>query len=269
MEEKESHNFLIRGADYLSKHADFKLVGRDRELKRLSRILMRSTANSVLLVGPGGVGCTALCLGLEAAKKEPNTPFDIVNKRIYWLDTDGLFSSGNAATMNENFQKMLRHLSRYPDSLLIIEDMRDFVEATRNNGLTHFINALMRQVDNRKFQVIFETRDQDLEIVLKCHSNMTELYTMLDLGEPDAESLRLIVRDAVKSLERYHSVPVDDDAVATSIELTTKYRVREMSLSRAQPERSMNLLDRALTSYRQQAHTRPRGRDARPLGSPR
>ena len=85
---------------------------------------------------------------------------------------------------------------------------------------------------------------------------------MLDLAEPDAESLRLIVRDAVKSLERYHSVPVDDDAVDTSIELTTKYRVREMSLSRAQPERSMNLLDRALTSYRQQAHTRPRGRDA-------
>ena len=260
MEERESHNFLIRGADYLARHADFKLVGRDRELRRLSRILMRSKANSVLLVGPGGVGCTALCLGLEAAKKEPNTPFDIVNKRLYWFDTDGLFSSGNTATMNENFQKTLRHLSRYPDSLLIIEDMRDFVEATRNNGLTHFINALMRQVDNRRFQAIFETRDADLEIVLKCHSNMAELYTMLDLAEPDAESLRLIVRDAVKSLERYHSVPVDDDAVDTSIELTTKYRVREMSLSRAQPERSLNLLDRALTAYRQQAHTRPRGR---------
>ena len=156
MEERESHNFLIRGADYLARHADFKLVGRDRELRRLSRILMRSKANSVLLVGPGGVGCTALCLGLEAAKKEPNTPFDIVNKRLYWFDTDGLFSSGNTATMNENFQKTLRHLSRYPDSLLIIEDMRDFVEATRNNGLTHFINALMRQVDNRRFQAIFD-----------------------------------------------------------------------------------------------------------------
>ena len=260
MDAKEtSQSFLIRGADHLARRPDFNLVGRDRELRRLSRILMRSKANSVLLVGPGGVGCTALCLGLEAARKDPSTPFDIVNKRLFWLDTDGLFSSGDAATLNENFQKVLRQLARYPDTLLIIEDMRDFVEATRNNGCTHFINALMRQVDGGKFQAIFESRDTDLEIVLKCHSNMTELYTMLDLAEPDAESLRLIVRGAVKGLERHHSLPVDDDAVDTAIELTTKYRVRESSLSRAQPERSLNLLDRALTAYRQQAHTKPRG----------
>ena len=260
MDAKEaSQSFLIRGTDYLASRPDFKLVGRDREFRRLCRILMRSQANSVLLVGPGGVGCTALCLGLEAARQDPSTPFDIVNKRIFWLDTDGLFSSGDAPTLNDNFQKLLRQLSRYPDTLLIVEDMRDFVEATRNNGCTHFINALMRQVDGRKFQAIFESRDSDLEIVLKCHSNMTELYTMLDLAEPDADALRLIVRDAVKGLERHHSLPVEDDAVDTAIELTTKYRVRESSLSRAQPERSLNLLDRALTAYRQQAHTRPRG----------
>jgi ATP-dependent Clp protease ATP-binding subunit ClpB len=254
-----SHNFLIRGADYLESHRDFKLVGRDRELKLLARILMRSKANSVLLVGPGGVGCTALCLGLEASRKEPGTPFDIVNKRLFWLDTDGLFSSGDVATLNGNFEKVLRQLSRYPDTLLVIEDMRDFVDATRNNGCTHFINALMRAVDGNKFQAIYESRDSDLEIVLKCHSNMTEHYTMLDLAEPDPGSLRQIVRAAAKALERHHNLPVDDEAVDTAIELTTKYRVRESSLSRAQPERSLNLLDRALTAYREQAHTTPRG----------
>jgi ATP-dependent Clp protease ATP-binding subunit ClpB len=260
MDAKEiSHGFLIRGADYLESHRDFKLVGRDLELKRLSRILMRSKANSVLLVGPGGAGCTALCLGLEGSRKDPGTPFDIVNKRLFWLDTDGLFSSGNATTLNENFEKVLRQLSRYPDTLLVIEDMRDFVDATRNSGCTHFINALMRAVDGHKFQAIFESRDSDLEVVLKCHSNMAELYTMLDLAEPDAESLRQIVREAVKALERHHNLPVDDEAVDAAIELTTKYRVRESSLSRAQPERSLNLLDRALTAYREQAHTKPRG----------
>jgi len=260
MDAKEiSHSYLIRGADYLESHSGFRLVGRDRELRRLSRILMRSKANSVLLVGPGGAGCTALCLGLEASRKDPGTPFDIVNKRLFWLDTDGLFSSGDARTLNENFEKVLRQLSRYPDTLLVVEDMRDFVDATRNSGCTHFINALMRAVDGHKFQAIFESRDSDLEVVLKCHSNMAELYTMLDLAEPDPEALRQIVREAVKSLERHHNLPVDDDAVDTAIELTTKYRVRESSLSRAQPERSLNLLDRALTAYREQAHTKPSG----------
>ncbi|MGI9301191.1 MAG: AAA family ATPase [Gammaproteobacteria bacterium] len=261
MAAKDSQDYLIRGSDYLTQKPDFRLVGRDDELKKLSRILMRSSANSVLLVGPGGVGCTALCLGLQAAKREPETPFDIVNKRIFWLDTDGLFSSGDIATMNENFQKLLRRLSRYPETLLIVEDMRDFIEATRNNGCTNFINALMREIERGRFQAIFETRDEDLEVVLKCHSNMNEYYTMLDLHEPDGTTLRLIVREAVNVLERHHQIPVDPGAIDAAIDLTSKYRVREMSLSRAQPERSLNLLDRAFATYRQAAHARPPGLD--------
>ncbi len=257
MPDGSSQNFLIRGVDYLARFPGFKLVAREEEVKRLNRILMRDKANSVLLVGPGGVGCTALCLELEACKTNPETPFDILSKRLFWLDTDGLFSSGDPSAMNENFQNVLRRLSRYPDTLLVIEDMKDFIEATRNHGCTHFINALMRALDQGKFQAIFESRDEHLEIVLKCHSNITELFTMLDLQEPSRESLLKIVSESVHRLEEYHRIPVSGEAVETAIELTWKYRVREMSLSRAQPERTLNLLDRALTSYRQDAHARP------------
>ena len=257
MDSNTPQNFLIRGNDYIARHPDFKLVGRDEELKRLSRILMRNQANSILLVGAGGVGCTALCLGLEASKQDPNTPFDIINKRLFWLDTDGLFSSGDAGIMNENFQKMLKRLSRYPDTLLIIEDMRDFIEATRNNGCTNFINALMRAIDHKKFQAVLECRDEDLEVILKCHSNFGEFYTMLDLQEPDSEALSAIVHESVNGLKNHHHIAILEDAIETAIQLTSKYRVREMSLSRAQPERTLNLLDRAFTSYRQQAHASP------------
>ncbi len=257
MPDGSSQNFLIRGADYLARFPGFKLVAREEEVKRLNRILMRDKANSVLLVGPGGVGCTALCLEIEACKSNPETPFDILSKRLFWLDTDGLFSSGDPSAMNENFQNVLRRLSRYPDTLLVIEDMKDFIEATRNHGCTHFINALMRALDQGKFQAIFESRDEHLEIVLKCHSNITELFTMLDLQEPSRDSLQKIVSESVQRLEEYHKIPVSGEAVETAIELTWKYRVREMSLSRAQPERTLNLLDRALTSYRQDAHARP------------
>lgn len=257
MTDTANQNFLIRGSDYLARFPGFKLVGREEELKKLCRILMRDKASSVLLVGSGGVGCTALCLELEACKANPDTPFDILSKRLFWLDTDGLFSSGNTASINENFLKVLRRLSRYPDTLLVIEDMKDFIEATRNNGCTNLINALMRSVESGKFQVILEVRDEDLEIVLKCHSNIAEFYTMLDLQEPDKDSLGKIVREAVIRLQNYHNIPVTEEAVQTAIDLTCKYRVREMSLSRAQPERTLNLLDRALTAYRQRAHAYP------------
>ena len=257
MTDGSSQNFLIRGSDYLARFPGFKLIAREEEVKKLNRILMRDKASSVLLVGPGGVGCTALCLELEACKSDPETPFDILSKRIFWLDTDGLFSSGDPSAMNENFQNVLRRLSRYPDSLLIIEDMKDFIEASRNHGCTHFINALMRSLEQGKFQAIFESRDEHLEVVLKCHSNITEFFTMLDLQEPGREALQKIVSEAVRRLQDHHRIPVSAEAVETAIELTWKYRVREMSLSRAQPERTLNLLDRALTSYRQDAHAHP------------
>ncbi|MCB1590845.1 MAG: ATP-dependent Clp protease ATP-binding subunit [Alphaproteobacteria bacterium] len=263
MTDGSSQNFLIRGSDYLARFPGFKLIAREEEVKKLNRILMRDKASSVLLVGPGGVGCTALCLELEACKSDPETPFDILSKRIFWLDTDGLFSSGDPSAMNENFQNVLRRLSRYPDSLLVIEDMKDFIEAARNHGCTHFINALMRSLEQGKFQAIFESRDEHLEVVLKCHSNITEFFTMLDLQEPSREGLQKIVSEAVKRLQDHHRIPVSAEAVETAIDLTWKYRVREMSLSRAQPERTLNLLDRALTTYRQDAHAHPPKLDAK------
>lgn len=252
-----TRDFLIRGEDMMKKYGAFELVGRDDELEKISGMLMRQKAHNVLLVGPGGVGCSALALGLQASKDNPDTPFDIVNKRFHWLDTDGLFSSGNHAEINENFEKLRRTMQRSADNVLVIEDFRDFVDAARNSGTTNFINALMRDVANSKFQAVFETDDDDLEVVLKTHSNMYEDFTMMDVQEPVGDALREIVAQASQRVEKHHKIKMAPEAIDTAIELTSKYRISDLSLSRAQPERSLNLLDRAMTSYRQHVHARP------------
>ncbi|WP_425074786.1 AAA family ATPase [Sagittula sp. S175] len=250
-------DFLIRGADVLAARPHFRLVGRAAELRQISGMLMRKHASNVLLVGPGGVGASALCLGLEAAKNDNSLPFDILSKRLFWLDTDGLFSTGAHARISEGFEKLRRTLLRTANSVLIIDDFRDFIDAARNNGTTHLINAIMRDVINGRYQCILESRDEDLEAVLKCHSNMREVFTMLDIREPGAEALEEIARVGAERLTAHHRVPVSDDAIGAAIDLTGKYHVGDMSLSRAQPERTLNLLDRALTSYRQSVHANP------------
>lgn len=257
MTQSASKDFLIRGEDYLSKSPDFKLTGRAKELAKLSGILMRKSANNVMLVGAGGVGLSAICLGLQASKHEPAAPFDIIGKRIFWLDNDGLFASGHNGEINEAFKKIMKTLSRSSETVLVIDDMRDFIEGARNSGNTHMINALMHEIKTKKFQAIVEIRDEDLEYVLKAHSDMREIFTIQDVQEPHKDALHAIVTDAAKGLENYHKIKIGTDAIDNAITLTSKYRVRDMSLSRAQPERSLNLLDRALTSYRQDAHSMP------------
>lgn len=248
--------YLTSGNELLAKHKNFRLVGRDADLKRLSSVLMRNKAASVILVGPGGVGASTLTLGLQAAKDQPDVTFDIISKRLFWLKTDELFSSGNNEEINKGFNSVLAILKRTPDSVLIIEDVRDFIEATRNNGCSHFINSLNSLVKSGEAQVILETKDQDLDMVLNVHSDMRQCYTLIDLNEPSGNDLMEIVRVTSEGLERHHGIRIEPDAVETAVELTNKYRTRDASLSRAQPERSTNLLDRALSTYRLDAHKR-------------
>jgi ATP-dependent Clp protease ATP-binding subunit ClpB len=248
--------YLISGNELLAKHKNFRLVGRDADLKRLSSVLMRNKAASVILVGPGGVGASTLALGLQAAKDLPDVTFDIISKRLFWLKTDELFGSGNNEEINKGFNSVLAILKRTPDSVLIINDVRDFIEAARNNGCSHFINSLNSLVKNGETQVILESKDQDLDLVLSAHSDMRQHYTLIDLEEPTGADLMDIVHVTADGLRNHHNIRIEDDAIEAAVELTNKYRTRDASLSRAQPERSTNLLDRALSTYRLDAHKR-------------
>ncbi len=252
-----AHDFLIRGRD-IQKHKlqDFELVGRDEQLKNLMAILMREESNSALLVGQAGVGSTALCYGLIKARDLHDAPFDLIRKRFFWLDSDGLFASGDPNDINESFRRTLKTLEQTSNSVLIIDDFRDFIDAARNNGVSNLINALMRTIKQKKTQAIFETRDDDLEVVLRTHSDMREKYTVMDVLEPQLDQLYEIIDNiSGRRLEKFHEIPVSDEAINTAIDLTTKYRVRDIGLSMAQPACTISLLDRSLTAYRQNAHS--------------
>ena len=244
---------LIRGTDYLSRFPNFELKGRGKDLERISAILMRKRANSLLLVGPAGVGVSALTLGLQSVKAKPGTPFDIIIKRLFFLDTDQLFSGGDGNLINEEFQKGLKQLQATPESVLIIEDTFGFIEAARTSGNPHFVNALNLAVKSNKTQLILEVRDEHLSQVLKWHSDLQEAYTLYDVREPVGAFLYEIVAAVAMELSEHHGIAVADVALSEAIALTSKYR-DGMGLGGAQPTRSISLLDRALATYRQQAH---------------
>lgn len=248
-------DYLIRGSDFLAQHPDFKLVGRDKELGDVANVLMRKDANNILLNGMPGVGVSSVVLGLQASKDDTSTPYDIISKRFYWLDTDALFSSGDSTKINEAFQKTLATLKRAPDTVLVIEDTRGFLDGCRNNGVTNLINALMREIRSPDLQAIFETRDADLSEVLKAHADVRDQFTLMEIKEPGPDSLKAIAAAGAKQLESYHGIKVTDDAVKSAVELTNKYFIKE--LESGQPNRTFMLLEGALTALRRKAHTAP------------
>ena len=251
------NQYLISGSEMLAARPGFKLVGRDEALRRLTSILIRSKANSVLLYGPGGVGCSSLVHGLQAQKAEPNAPFDIVRKRFFWVDIDCLFSLQDDSQISAEFANILGRMSRTPDSVLVLADAKVFIESARNTGNTHFINALVLAIKQGVTQVILEGRDDDLELVFRCHPHVQEAFTIMELAEPDPQSLRAMVEFGAGRLTEDHGIRIAGEAVDAAIELTNNYRADNAGMDRAQPERSVSLLDRALASYRLEAHEKP------------
>ncbi|AWH88740.1 AAA family ATPase [Limnobaculum parvum] len=244
---------LIRGREYLARIQNFKLLGREHDLERISSILIRKSSNSLLLTGPAGVGVSILPLGLQAAKELPDTPFDIIVKKLFWLNTDSLFSSGDSNKINDEFQRMLKKLVQTPESVLIITDTYNFLEAAHNTGNSHFMNAINNADKSKDFQVILEVRDEHLSSVFKWNSVISEMYTLYDVAEPVGENLTLIVNHVSESLSIHHKIAIDATAIEEAIHLTSKYR-DSLGLGGAQPQRAISLLDRALASYRQYAH---------------
>lgn len=254
---KSNVMFLKTGSERLSELHNFELVGRDEDLARLSTILLRKKSNSVLVFGQGGVGVSALVLGLQASKKKKDTPFSIVAKRLLWLDTDGLFQSGNAEEINGYFNKIIHTLNRTPESILIIEDARNFVDACSRSGCMHFINALTSTIKNQKTQAILEARDTDLEFLHGIHSDIKDNFATLALGEPEGEVLHKIVSTLANGLSTHHHIKISPDAINTAIKVTTENRSKETNLNRAQPERAMTLLDFAMSAYVLKANQEP------------
>lgn len=249
--------YLTKGKDYLAQFPGFRLIGRDEELTRLVSILVRSHASSVILSGARGVGCESLCKGIQASKADPKAAFDVVGKRLFWLDINGLFSSGDSADTNDKFQKIMKRIRGTSNAVLIIEDTRDFLEGARNSGCSHFVNSIISEVQRKTGQFILIAQDDDLERVMQAHNDFRELFTVMTLDEPSGDTLRAIIGDASTALARHHGIRISGDAIESAIALTNKYRTRDSGLSTAQPERSVTLIDRAFSAYRLASHTEP------------
>lgn len=242
---------LIRGGDVLKAHPDFKLVGRIDELNDLMTVLMKMRKNSLIVTGRGGVGITSILYGIQASKSDLTTPVDIVGKRIFWLNTDKLFESGNSTVINALFDRIRSTLSKSAQSVVVLEDAVDFIKASQNNGCTHLLNGLMGDLKSGKYQAILEAKDDQVGEVLKCDGDIQEFCTLYEIKEPTAENLKNIVAQAVTTLERHHGIAVKPSAAQVAVELTEKYKLSEL---RAQPDAAVSVLDRALTEFRKQVH---------------
>jgi len=245
---------LVRGSDIVQRLRGVRIVGRERELSEFFTVLMKMRKRNLIVTGRGGVGISAIVLGIQAAKGERATPVEIVGKRLYWLETDRLFESGDARVIGALFERIRQTLVSTKNSVVVIEDSVDFIRAAATHGSTHLIHGLMGDLKLGRYQAIFETKDDSLGELLKSDSDILEFCTLYEVREPSPHDLRLILRETKGQLEQHHGIRVSEEAVEKAAMLTEKYKIAEL---RAQPDAAFSLLDRTLTDFARSAHATP------------
>lgn len=254
MSHPSSRDILRRGSEILASRQGFKLVGRDTELAEISAALMKLRRRNIVVTGRGGVGVSAIVLGLQASKSDYTTPVDIVGKRFFWLNTDRLFESGNHQVINEAFSRARDTLSASHSAVLVLEDASDFIKSATMNGCSNLINGLMGDLKANRYQAIFETSDEGLGDLLKCDGDLLENCTLYEVKEPSPENLRIITKEIKTVLEAHHGISLSPSALDAAVTLTEKYKLAEL---RAQPDATITLLDLSMTNFRRQAHLAP------------
>ncbi len=259
---KETKSFLIKGRDYLDVRPDFKFIGRKDELDAVLDVLLRKNANNnLILYGKNGVGLSSILLGLQANQLSDDMPVSLAAKDFYYLDVDGLFASGNPQEIDKSFKAAINELKKSKDPALVIDDTKGFIDGLRNNGTNNLMNVLMDAAKGTpRVQVIFEAADSALRDLYESHSGISKLFTLRDVGEPNAEDMRAILDHTAERFSKQYGVNVSKEAVDQVMELAKKYP--GLTLDLAQPKRSIVILEGALVAYCRTARLRPQELDA-------
>jgi len=249
---------------------DFAFVG-EGDIERISSILGQNRYSNLIYVGRSGVGKTANLYGIIEKKKrtiegdvsrdEKRLPLHMIDRQFLLLDTNTLFDSNDSQKIEQSIKLVFAELDQPGDHVLVVEDANDLLKGIEDNQCQGLISILVRELKKGSFHCILMVRDEpgknNLGEVLGCHSDMTELFSVLERKEPPVESIRSVMEQSKASLERhYDGLHISDDANREIVNLTMQYPNLAIYM-RAQPARSIRIRDRIASQFVSRRQARP------------
>ncbi len=220
------------------------IVGRDQEIIRLAQILLRRGRRSVLLVGPSGVGKTALMNGFAARVEDGCVPESLRDLRIVAVDLAGpggeLTSDGRAAFLRAVWHCVNR------DMLLSIENAHLLLSQSTGSIAFEF-EAVESHIANGRLQAVLSVEDPAAQEALTRVPALSDRLVVLPLEEPDLARGVSMLRQATHDLVAHYRVSFTDLALAVAFAYAHRY-----PSTKAAPGRILELLEEAAALARVQ-----------------
>ena len=225
------------------------LIGREREMGELIRILSRRTKNNPCLIGEPGVGKTAIAEGLASRIVEGNVPESLLEKTVVLLDLSAMIAGAKyRGEFEDRLKGVLKEVERNKNILLFIDEIHTLCGAGAAEGAVDAVSILKPALARGEIQLIGATTLKEYRTHIEKDAALCRRFREITVEEPSEEESVRILMGLRERYEKHHSLSVSEDAIRSAVSLSARY-LHEKFL----PDKAIDLLDEAAAEIRLRA----------------
>jgi len=259
----EEENVLEKyGRDIIKSAKEGKIdpvIGRDEEIRSITRVLSRKTKNNPVLIGEPGVGKTAIVEGLALRIVKGDVPNSLKDKIIWELDMAALVAGAKyRGEFEERLKNVLNEVRKSEGKIIMfIDEIHMIVGTGATEGAMDTSNILKPMLARGEIHVIGATTLNEYRKYIEKDGALERRFQKILVKEPTVEDTITILRGLKEKYEIHHGVSIQDKALISAATLSNRYIT-----DRFLPDKAIDLVDEACATIRVQMDSVPLELDA-------
>ena len=260
--EEENENVLEKYGRNITELAKARkidpVIGRDEEVRSITRILSRKTKNNPVLIGEPGVGKTAIVEGLANRIVKNDVPESLKNKTIWELDMASLVAGAKyRGEFEDRLKKVLNEVKKSEGNIIMfIDEIHMIVGTGAVEGAMDTGNILKPMLARGEIHVIGATTLNEYRNYIEKDGALERRFQKIIVHEPTVEDTITILRGLKQTFEVHHGVTIEDKALVSAATLSNRYIT-----DRFLPDKAIDLIDEACATIRVQMDSVPTSLD--------